>query len=112
MAQRVWDQDKTADADCKKGMVSNMTEQEKKIIARASVPMTFINVLRWIFMFVALVVVLFLFFGNKVWLGTAWYDNLTVKIYSFLLWDVALMLFCSILRIAFTARYNRIVRNL
>lgn len=89
-----------------------MTEQEKEIVAKASVPMTVTNVLRWVFMLTALVVVLILFFGNKVWRGLAWYDSLSVKVYSFLLWDVALMLFCSVLRIAFTARYNKIVKNL
>ncbi len=89
-----------------------MTEQEKEIVAKASVPMTITNIFRWIFMLVALLIVLFLFFGNKFWKGLVWYDTISVKIYSFLLWDVALMLFCSILRIAFTARYNRIVKNL
>lgn len=34
------------------------------------------------------------------------------RAYGFLLWDIALMLLCSILRIVFTARYNRIVKNL
>ena len=59
-----------------------------------------------------LFLVLFLFFGNKLWEGAAWYEAFRGRAYGFLLWDIALMLLCSILRIVFTARYNRIVKNL
>lgn len=89
-----------------------MTEQEKEIVARASVPMTIANGFRWFFMVVALMILLVLFFGNKIWGDTAWYEAFTGKAYGFLLWDIALMLLCSILRIVLTARYNRIVKNL
>lgn len=89
-----------------------MTEQEKEIVAKASVPMTIANGFRWLFMIAALLILLVLFFGNKIWEGVAWYEAFSGRAYAFLLWDIALMLLCSILRIAFTARYNRIVKNL
>lgn len=89
-----------------------MTEQEKEIVAKASVPMTIANGFRWFFMIIALLILLILFFGNKIWEGMAWYVAFSGKAYAFLLWDIALMLLCSVLRIIFTARYNRIVRNL
>lgn len=89
-----------------------MTKQEKEIVARASVPMTIANGFRWLFMIIALLILLFLFFGNKIWEGAAWYEAFMARAYSFLLWDIALMLLCSVLRIVFTARYNRIVKNL
>lgn len=40
-----------------------MTQQEKEIVAKASVPMTVANGLRWFFMIIALFLVLFLFSG-------------------------------------------------
>lgn len=89
-----------------------MTEQEKEIVAKASVPMTIANGFRWLFMIIALLILLVLFFGNKIWDGAAWYDAFTGRAYAFLLWDIALMLLSSILRIVFAARYNRIVKNL
>ena len=89
-----------------------MTQQEKEIVAKASVPMTVANGLRWFFMIIALLLVLFLFFGNKLWEGAAWYEAFMGRAYGFLLWDIALMLLCSILRLVFTARYHRIVKNL
>ncbi len=89
-----------------------MTEQEKQIVAKASVPMTIANGFRWLFLMAALLIVLVLFFGNKLWEGAAWYEAFTARAYSFLLWDILLMLLSSIVRIIFAARYNRIVKNL
>lgn len=89
-----------------------MTQEEKEIVAKASVPMTVANIFRWFFLVIALFVVLFLFFGNKLWGDTAWYDVLEGKAYAFLMWDILLMLVSIILRILFTVRYNRIVKNL
>ncbi len=89
-----------------------MTEQEKEIVAKASVPMSVANVFRWIFLMAALFIVLFLFFGNKLWEGAEWYQSLSTRAYSVLLWDILLMLLSNIVRIIFTARYNRIVKNL
>ncbi len=89
-----------------------MTEQEKEIVAKASVPMTVANVFRWIFLVVALFSVLFLFFGGKLWQDEAWYQALQGRMYAFLMWDILLMLLANIIRIFFAARYNRIVKNL
>lgn len=89
-----------------------MTDQEKEIVAKASVPMTIANGFRWLFLAIALLLLLFLFFGNKLWEGAAWYDAFAGKAYTFLVWDILLMLLSSILRIIFAARYNKIVKNL
>lgn len=89
-----------------------MTDQEKEIVAKASVPMTVANGFRWLFLAIALLLLLFLFFGNKLWEGAAWYDAFVSKAYAFLVWDILLMLLSNILRIVFTARYNKIVKNL
>lgn len=89
-----------------------MTEQEKQIVAKASVPMTVANGFRWVFLLVALFLLLFLFFGGKIWGDAAWYAVFTAKAYSFLMWDILLMLISTIVKIAFTVRYNNIVRKL
>ena len=89
-----------------------MTEQEKEIVAKASVPMTVANFFRWIFLMAALLIILVLFFGNKLWQDAAWYQAFSGRAYSFLMWDILLMLISNIIRIIFTARYNRIVKSL
>ena len=89
-----------------------MTEQQKEIAAKASVPMTVANGFRWFFMTIALLLLLFIFFRNKIWEGAAWYQAFIQNAYSFLLWDILLMLLSTIVKIVFTARYNHIVKNL
>ena len=89
-----------------------MTEQEKEIVAKASVPMMIANGFRWFFLVIALLLLLFLFFGNKLWGQTNWYLAFQAKSYAFLMWDILLILLSNILRIAFTARYNKIVKKL
>lgn len=89
-----------------------MTEQQKEIVAKASVPMTIANGFRWFFMIIALFLLLFVFFGNKIWAGAAWYQAFTQNAYSFLLWDILLMLLSTIVKMIFTVRYNHIVKNL
>lgn len=89
-----------------------MTEQQKEIVAKASVPMTIANGFRWFFMIIALFLLLFIFFGNKIWGSTVWYQAFVQNAYSFLLWDILLMLLSSIVKIFFTVRYNHIVKNL
>ena len=89
-----------------------MTEQEKEIVAKASVPMTIANGFRWFFLVIALLLLFFLYFGNKLWGQADWYLAFQSKSYAFLMWDILLMLLSNILRIAFAARYNKIVKNL
>lgn len=89
-----------------------MTEQQKEIVAKASVPMTIANGFRWFFMIIALFLLLFIFFGNKIWGDAAWYQAFTQNAYSFLLWDILLMLLSTIVKMIFTVRYNHIVKNL
>lgn len=89
-----------------------MTNQEKEIVAKASVPMTVANGFRFFFMIIALFLLLFIFFGNKLWEGAAWYEAFRQNAYSFLFWDVLLMLLSTVAKLFFTARYNHIVKNM
>ena len=89
-----------------------MTDQEKEIVAKASVPMTVANGFRWFFMLIALLLLLFLFFGNKIWGDASWYQTFVANAYQFLMWDILLMFLSTIVKILFTVRYNNIVRKL
>ncbi|MCM1388623.1 MAG: hypothetical protein NC231_14950 [Bacillus sp. (in: Bacteria)] len=89
-----------------------MTDQEKEIVAKASVPMSIANGFRILFMLIALFLLLFIFFGNKLWEGAAWYEAFLQKAYSFLLWDILFMFISTILKMIFTVRYNHIVKNM
>lgn len=89
-----------------------MTDREKEIVGRASVPMTIANGFRLFFMVIALLLLLFIFFGGKFLGGAAWYEAFVQRAYTFLFWDIMLMLISTIARIFFTARYNHIVKKM
>ncbi len=89
-----------------------MTDREKEIIAKASVPMTIANGMRFFFMMIALFLLLFIFFGGKVWGNTAWFAGFRQNAYSFLMWDILLMFLSTVAKIFFAARYNHIVKNM
>ena len=89
-----------------------MTNEQKEIVAKASVPMTIANGFRWFFVIIALLLLLFIFFGGKIWSGVTWYEAFTQNAYMFLFWDILLMLCSTIVKMIFTARYNHIVKNL
>ena len=89
-----------------------MTDQEKEIVAKASVPMTIANGFRILFMIIALLLLLFIFFGNKAWENVVWFESFKQNAYAFLLWDILLMFLSTILKIIFTVRYNHIIKRM
>lgn len=94
------------------GKQSSLTEEQKKILKKARKPMETANKFRLLFLFVGLLVLLFIFFGNKVWQGIAWYDNTVQHLYQFLLWDVFFMLLSTFIKFGYAVRYNKIVKSL
>lgn len=69
------------------------------------------NKVRLVFLFLALLIVLFIFYGNKVAEGTAWYAAAKAWSYEVLFITVLLMLLFTILKMVFAAAYNRLVRQ-
>ena len=86
-------------------------EQQEKV-TKAKKPMEIANSFRLFFLFVAVILLVFVYFGGKIWTRVAWYDNAVQSIYNFLLWDILLMLLSTFLKFFFAARYNRVVKHL
>lgn len=91
---------------------SALTQEQKMQVAKAKRPMEIANSFRLFFLFVAVILLLFVYFGGKLWTGAAWYDNAVQSIYNFLLWDILLMLLSTFIKFFFAARYNRVVKHL
>lgn len=89
-----------------------LSPEQKERLARARRPMEIANGFRLFFLFIAILFLLFVYFGGKIWTGEQWYDNSVQGIYSFLLWDVLLMLLSTFVKFFFAARYNRAVKKL
>ena len=84
------------------GAQKALSPEQKERLARARRPMEIANGF----------LLLFVYFGGKIWTGAQWYDNSVQSIYGFLLWDVLLMLLSTFVKFFFAARYNQVVKKL
>lgn len=89
-----------------------LSSEQREKVAKARKPMEIANSFRLFFLFVAVILLVFVYFGGKIWTGAAWFDNAVQSIYNFLLWDILLMLLSTFLKFFFAARYNRVVKHL
>lgn len=91
---------------------SALSQEQKMKLAKAKRPMEIANSFRLFFLFVAVIFLLFVYFGGKLWTGVSWYDNAVQSIYNFLLWDILLMLLSTFIKFFFAAKYNKVVKHL
>lgn len=92
-------------------MVTGM-EEEKKKLEKAKRRMDRINKCRLFFMFVALVLLLFIFWGGKVWEEAQWFLDIRQKLYNFLWYDIVLLVIATFAKLFAAMRYNRTVKKL
>lgn len=89
-----------------------MEEEKKQRIEKARRRMETANKFRLAFLFVAVVLLLFVFWGGKVWEDAQWFVDIRQKLYHFLLYDIAMLLIMTFLKLFAAMRYNRLVRKL
>lgn len=93
-------------------MVAEMEEENKQKLEKAKKRMERFNKLRLFFMFVAVVLLLFIFWGGKVWEEAQWFLDIRQKLYNFLFYDIVLLLIMSFAKLFAAMRYNRTVKKL
>lgn len=74
--------------------------------------MNLINKIRLVFMFVAIVLLLFIFWGGKVWEEAQWFIDIRQKLYNFLWYDIVLLVLATFAKLFSAMRYNSTVRKL
>ncbi len=67
--------------------------------------------IRLAFLFIALLLVLFIFYGNKFATDTSWYQTGKSLAYEFLALAVMIMLGATILKMVFATAYNRLLKK-
>lgn len=88
-------------------------EEEKRLkLEKAKKRMERINQCRLIFLFVAVVLLLFIFWGAKMWEEAQWFIDTREKLYSLLGYDIALLVVASFAKLFSAVRYNRAVKKL
>ena len=89
-----------------------MEEEKKQKIEKAKKRMDIINKIRLAFMFVAIVLLLFIFWGGKVWEDQQWFIDIRQKLYNFLEYDIILLVIMSFAKLFSATRYNSAVRKM
>ncbi len=69
------------------------------------------NGFRLIFLFVGVLLLLFLYFGDKFWGGASWFATASGVAFRIAEWDIILMVIATFVKLFFTAKYNQLVKK-
>lgn len=89
-----------------------MEEEKKEKLEKAKKRMEMINRCRLFFMFVAIVLLLFVFWGGKVWDEAKWFIDSRQKLYNFLWYDIVLLVITTFAKLFSAMKYNAAVRKM
>ncbi len=89
-----------------------MEEEKKQKVEKARKRMERFNRWRLFFMFVAIVLLLFIFWGGKVWEEAEWFIRTRQKLYNFLWYDIVLLVILTFAKLFSAMRYNSLVKKL
>lgn len=89
-----------------------MNEEKKTRLEKERKRVDIANKCRLAFLFLAVLGLLFIYFGNKIWEGIPWYDNTVEHLYLFLFADIFLTFLSTMVKFFFVTRYNKTVKSL
>ena len=69
------------------------------------------NGFRLIFLFVGVLLLLFLYFGDKFFGGAAWFATASGVAFRIAEWDIILMVIATFVKLFFTTKYNQLVKR-
>ena len=69
------------------------------------------NGFRLIFLLVGVLLLLFLYFGDKFFGGAAWFATASAVAFRIAEWDIILMVIATFVKLFFTAKYNNMVKK-
>ena len=89
--------------------MSTMDRDEK--LQKAKRRVDILNKWRLAFLFIAILGLLFVFWGGKLWEGTQWFENARQSVYNFMWYDVVLLVIVTFAKLFATMKYNQIVKK-
>lgn len=69
------------------------------------------NGFRLIFLFIGVLLLLFLYFGDKFWRDAAWFASAGSVAFRIAEWDIILMVIATFVKMFFTVKYNNLVKK-
>ena len=89
-------------------MVTNEKKEQLQNLIRK---IETVNGLRLIFLFIGVVLLLFLYFGDKFWSDAAWFASVGSVVFRIAAWDIIFMVVATFVKLFFTAKYNQLVKK-
>lgn len=89
-----------------------METEKKEALMALKKKLDIVNKFRLAFMFIALIILLLIFWGNKFFEGQAWFAAFTKNSYKFAAWDILFMLIASFTKLGLAVRYNKLVKQM
>ncbi len=84
-------------------------KKEKLILIKKKIDMA--NKWRLAFLFIAVVVLVFIYFGDKFFEGVPLYESISTVAMYIAGWDVCFMLMATFVKLGYTVKYNNNVKN-
>ncbi|MDD2972808.1 MAG: hypothetical protein PHE02_11850 [Lachnospiraceae bacterium] len=88
-----------------------MNDTEKQQLQKLRKRVDRANKIRLALMFIAVFLLVLIYFGNKFYTGVAWFENMVDHTYVFLLFDIFAMLIAVFVKLGFTVSYNKYLKR-
>ncbi len=89
-----------------------MEDQNREKLEKLKKRMEFANKMRLVFLFSAVIWLLCIFWGGKIWEEAQWFIDVRQKLYQFLWYNIVLLVLCTFAKLILAVRYNHEVRKL
>lgn len=89
-------------------MVTNDKKEEMQSLIRK---IETVNGFRLIFLLTGVLLLLFLYFGNKFFKEAAWFVSAGAVVFRIAEWDIIFMVIATFVKLFFTVKYNRLVKK-
>lgn len=89
-----------------------MNDTEKQQLEKMRKRIDRANKVRLALIFIAVFLLVIIYFGNKFFIGEGWYEGFVQNSYVFLLFDIFAMLIAIFVKIGFTMGYNRYIKRI
>ncbi len=91
---------------------SSLSKEQRQALEAAKRPINIANGFRVFFAISSLLVLIIIYFLGKNSADAAWFAKVNQLLFEILTWDILLMVFATIIKIVFVAKYNKIVKRL
>ena len=88
-----------------------ITNEQKEQLQSVMRKVETANGFRLIFLFVGLLLLLFLYFGNKMFADAAWFIRAGGIAFKIAEWDVVLIVITTFVKLYFSLKYNRLLKK-